>query len=398
MKSGVLRDPARLRLVVFVVALVATAAVLYFARRTLLSLLLGLVLAYVLDPAVSWVSRRVRGSRALATSIVFVLLVLALTGFLLIVVPVINGQLVEVRQRFPVYRAEIEARVVPLLNQAREAYPLQYEALSEKLQLVVQEKWPEMIRSAFSWLGGVFSSVLGFLLFLLDLIFVPVFAFYLLVDFPKLKEGIRQLVPRAYREVTFERLGEVDGAVSSYLRGQLVIAMILAAINGIGLTVIGVPMGLVIGIIAGLANMIPYMALVVGLAPALLLCWIEYQSLGRLIAVALVFAGAQMLEGTVLSPKILSKSVNLHPVWVLLSIIIGGRLFGLAGMLVAVPAAAAIQVFVRHWVRTYKSSAVYDGAPAPAAATAAGATSAAAVVEPMAPAPESSPPDGDSLE
>lgn len=393
MKASVQRDPARLRLAVFVVALIATAAVLYFASRTLLSLLLGLVLAYVLDPAVSWVARRTRGSRALATALVFAVLVAALTGFLLIVVPVINGQLVEVRQRFPVYRAEIEARVVPILRQAREAYPLQYEALSEKLRSVVQEKWPEMIRSAFSWLGGVFSSVLGFLLFLLDLIFVPVFAFYLLVDFPKLKEGIRQLVPRAYRAVTIERLGEVDGAVSSYLRGQLLIAMILAAINGIGLTVIGVPMGLVIGIIAGLANMIPYMALVVGLAPALLLCWIEYQSPGRLIAVALVFAGAQMLEGTVLSPKILSKSVNLHPVWVLLSIIIGGRLFGLAGMLVAVPAAAAIQVFVRHWVQTYKSSAVYG---APGAAAVAGAAPAAAAVESATPAPEPSPPDGGS--
>jgi len=341
--------------------------VLFFARRTLLPLLLGLVLAYVLDPAVSWIARRTRGSRSVATALVFAALVAALTGFVLIVVPVINAQLVEVRQRFPIYRAEIESRVVPILDQARKAYPLQYDALREKLQSVVQEKWPEMIRSAFAWLGGVFSSVLGFLLFLLDLIFVPVFAFYLLVDFPKLKNGIRQLVPFAFREVTLERLGEVDEAVSSYLRGQLLIAVILAAINGIGLTVIGVPMGLVIGILAGLANMIPYMALVVGLAPALLLCWIEYQSPGRMIAVAAVFAGAQMLEGTVLSPKILSKSVNLHPVWVLLSIIIGGRLFGLAGMLVAVPAAAAIQVFVRHWIRTYKSSAVY-GAPVPPAA------------------------------
>lgn len=361
------RDPAILRLVVFVVALIAIAAVLFFARRTLLSLLLGLVLAYVLDPAVSWAARRLRGSRTAATALVFVVMVVALTGFVLIVVPVINAQLVEVRHRFPVYRAEIEARVVPILNQAREAYPLQYEALREKLQSVVQERWPEMIRSAFAWLTGVFSSVLGFLLFLLDLIFVPVFAFYLLVDFPKLKEGIRQLVPYAYREVTLARFGEVDEAVSSYLRGQLVIALILAAINGIGLTLIGVPMGLAIGILAGLANMVPYMALVVGLAPALLLSWIEHQSPGRLIAVALVFAGAQMLEGTVLSPKILSKSVDLHPVWVLLSIIIGGRLFGLVGMLVAVPAAAAIQVFVRHWIRTYKSSAVY-GAPVPAAA------------------------------
>jgi predicted PurR-regulated permease PerM len=389
MKRSAPRDPAVLRLVTFALAVAGTGAVLFFARGMLLPLLLGLVLAYVLDPAVGGVARYCRGSRTVATALVFFAMVLALTGFLLVVVPLINGQLVEVRQRFPVYRAEVEARVVPILEQARQAYPLQYEALREKLQTVVQEKWPEMIRSAFAWLGGVFSSVLGFLLFLLDLIFVPVFAFYLLVDFPKLKEGIRQLIPHAYRAVTLERLGEVDAAVSSYLRGQLLIAMILAAINGIGLTVIGVPMGLVVGIVAGLANMIPYMALVVGLAPALLLCWIEYQSPGRLIAVALVFAGAQMLEGTVLSPKILSKSVNLHPVWVLLSIIVGGRLFGLAGMLVAVPAAAAIQVFVRHWLRTYRESAIYGSPPIAESAGAGAAAQPVPIAADVPPAPSS---------
>jgi predicted PurR-regulated permease PerM len=356
-------DPAILRLVIFAAALAAVTALLFFARRMLLPLLLGLVLAYILDPAVTWLERRGR-SRTLGTILVFAALLVAVTGFLLIVVPVINHQLVEVRQRFPEYRDRVEARLLPALEQAREAYPIQYEALQVRLRSIIQEKWPELIKSGFGWLGGIFSSALGLLLFLLDLIFVPVFAFYLLVDFPKLKRGLRDLVPKPYREITLERVSEVNEAVSSFLRGQLTIAVILAAINGIGLTIIGVPMGLLVGIVAGFANMIPYMGVVVGLAPALLLSWIEHQSLGRLIAVAAVFAGAQMLEGTVLSPKILSKSVKIHPVWVLLSIIIGGRLFGLVGMLVAVPTAAAIQVFVRHWVVAYRSSAVYRGGAA----------------------------------
>ncbi|MBZ0142445.1 MAG: AI-2E family transporter [Rhodocyclaceae bacterium] len=356
-------DPAILRLVVFVAALGAVSAILFFARRMLLPLLLGLVLAYILDPAVSWFEHRGR-SRTLGTIFVFAGALVALTGFLFLVVPVINHQLVEVRQRFPQYRERIEERLLPVLEQAREAHPIQYEALQVRLRSIIEEKWPELVKSAFGWLGGIFSSALGLLLFLLDLIFVPVFAFYLLVDFPKLKRGVRDLVPRPFRDITRERVSEVNEAVSSFLRGQLTIAVILAAINGIGLTIIGVPMGLLLGIVAGFANMIPYMGVVVGLGPALLLCWIEHQSLGRLIAVAAVFAGAQMLEGTVLSPKILSKSVKIHPVWVLLSIIVGGRLFGLVGMLVAVPTAAAIQVFVRHWVVAYRRSAVYRGGEA----------------------------------
>jgi len=127
------------------------------------------------------------------------------------------------------------------------------------------------------------------------------------------------------------------------------------------LMILDVPLGLVLGIVAGLANMIPYMALVVGLAPALLLSWVEHQSLANLLGVVLVFSAAQMLEGMVLSPRILGASVNLHPVWVLLAIVIGGSALGIVGMLVAVPAAAAIQVFVRHWVEGYKRSRVYTG-------------------------------------
>ena len=155
--------------------------------------------------------------------------------------------------------------------------------------------------------------------------------------------------------------------MASFVRGQLTIALILAAINATGLMILQVPLGLGIGLIAGLANMIPYMALIVGLAPALILAWVEHQSWVTLLLVGAVFGGAQLLEGTVLSPRILSKSVNLHPVWVLLAIIAGGSLFGFFGMLLAVPVAAATQVFVKHWLELYRESAIYrrsgDSAP-----------------------------------
>ena len=152
---------------------------------------------------------------------------------------------------------------------------------------------------------------------------------------------------------------EVDEAISSFLRGQLTIAFILACIDSIGLLLLGVPLGLVIGIVAGLANMAPYMSLVIGLLPALLLSWAEHGSAARLVGVFGVFGGAQLLEGAVLSPRILAKRVHLHPVWVLLAILAGGNLFGFFGMLLAVPTAAALQVYARHAVAAYKRSRVY---------------------------------------
>ena len=192
---------------------------------------------------------------------------------------------------------------------------------------------------------------------------MPVFAFYLLVDLPHVKKALIGLVPVAYRDVVVSRVSEVDRAISSFVRGQLVIALILAGINAVGLMLLDVPFGLGIGLIAGLANMIPYMALVVGLVPALLLAWAEHQEIARLVGVVLVFSGAQALEGMVLSPRILGKSVNLHPVWVLLAIIAGGSFFGFVGMLAAVPVAAAIQVFTKHWLEVYRNSAIYKSGP-----------------------------------
>jgi predicted PurR-regulated permease PerM len=356
-------DPALIRLLFFVICFLAVAAVLVFAGRILLPLIMGLVVAYLLDPAVSWFERKGR-SRAFGTVVISLAVLLAIAIFLLVVVPVIGEQAAQLRHRLPTYERQVQERVLPWLDRVRDTYPEQFDQVRAKAEEIIREKWPVMLRSTMNWLGGVFSSVLGFFLFLLDLVFVPVFAFYLLVDFSKLKQGIRGMIPLPYREVTLARLGEVDDAVSSFVRGQLTIALILAAINGIGLTVLGVPLGLLLGIVAGLANMIPYMALVVGLAPAMLLCWIEFQSLPRLIGVVAVFGLAQLLEGTILSPRILSKSVHLHPVWVLLAIIVGGRLFGLLGMVAAVPAAAAIHVFVRHWLESYRGSAFYRGAAA----------------------------------
>ncbi|HEX9800587.1 MAG TPA: AI-2E family transporter [Thermoanaerobaculia bacterium] len=358
-------DPSLLRLLAFVGALLALAALLFFARKLLLPLLLGLAVAYLLDPAVSWLERR-GVSRGLGTAVIGCVALLLVAALLLTLVPALIGQARELVERLPEYDARIRAEVLPFIEDLKSKYPEQFETLRLRVVETVRERGPQMLEAALQRLGGVFSSLLGFFLFLLQLIFVPVFAFYLMVDFPKLKHGIVELVPIPYREVTVARLSEVDDAVASFLRGQLTIAFILAAINGIGLTLVGVPLGLLVGVVAGLANLIPYMSLVVGLAPAMLLVWIEHQSLARLVAVVAIFSGAQLLEGTVLSPRILSRSVHLHPVWVLLAIIVGGNLFGFVGMLVAVPAAAAIQVFVRSWLVAYRGSSVYLGESPPA--------------------------------
>jgi predicted PurR-regulated permease PerM len=293
--------------------------------------------------------------------IITLLLVVALLVAILVVFPALGDQLERLAERMPEYQKQIRKQVEPWLQKLEARYPEELAEIQDRAVQGLRENLPDLAGRVGKWSRALFTNIFDFLLLLLNLIFVPVFAFYLLVDFPKVRAGISSLLPLPYREMVLGWVREVDAAIASFLRGQLTIAMILAFINGVGLMLLGVPFGLGIGLVAGLANMIPYMALVVGLVPGLLLSWAEHQSWIRLIGVLVVFSGAQLLEGTVLSPRILSRSVNLHPVWVLLAIIAGGSLFGFFGMLIAVPVAAAVQVFARNWIGLYKASAVYQG-------------------------------------
>jgi predicted PurR-regulated permease PerM len=353
-------DPAVLRLLVFVGGLVAILATLILLRRVVFPLLLGFAIAYVLNPAVGWFERHGR-SRTFGAAMLAAGTILVIALVVLLVIPAVADQVDHLSQRMPQYGAELRGHFEPWLNRLADRYPTQFDIAKERARAFLDENLPRLAQSLARQLAQLFSSFLGLLLFLLNLVFVPVFAFYLLVDLPKLKSGLRGLVPLPYRATVLQRLGEVDEALSSFVRGQLTIAIILGLINAIGLSLLGVPLGFVIGIVAGMANMIPYMALVVGLVPALALCWVEHQSLALLLGVVAVFTGAQMLEGLVLSPKILGRSVQLHPVWVLLAVIVGGSLFGFFGMLLAVPAAAVIQVFVRSWLTLYQDSRLYRG-------------------------------------
>ena len=354
-------DPALLRLLLFVGALVAVLWVLIAFSDIFLPLMLGLAIAYLFDPAVSWLERK-RVPRIAGVVIITVVLALVVTGFFFYVVPQMNQQVRRLVEKMPEYQERLQATIAPWLQRTRARYPEQWEDIRTRAIDGLRENLPRITAGVSDAIRGLFSTLGGVILFILNLVFVPVFAFYLLVDFPTVRRKIAELIPLPYRDVTLARVREVDQAVASFLRGQLVIALILAVINAVGLMVLDVPLGLVIGIVAGLANMIPYMALVVGLAPALLLSWAEHQSLANLLGVLIVFSAAQMLEGMVLSPRILGASVNLHPVWVLLAILIGGSTLGILGMLIAVPAAAAVQVFVRHWIGSYKRSRVYTGA------------------------------------
>ena len=183
------------------------------------------------------------------------------------------------------------------------------------------------------------------MLSVLNLLIVPVFAVYLLYDMNHINAGMKELVPHRHRAYVYSRFGQVDRLLSAFARGQITVCLILGAFYAVGLTACGVPMGLLVGFVIGFFNLVPFMSHVLGLPLALLLSWLDDQSPQRLLAVAVIFVFGQFVEGNFITPRIVGQSLGLHAVIVMLAVLVGGTLFGLVGMLVAVPLTAVLSVF-----------------------------------------------------
>lgn len=334
--------------VLFVVGIFALSGVLS-------SLVIGLVLAYVLDPFVDFFEEKgVR--RSLGIALIFTIILGALVAFFMVVGPVIGEQVTQFTRKLPRYAEQLKETAIPFVRDYMDEHPEQVTAVREKLQDVGMQ----MLGPVINFLKNLFSGAINIVLGILDLILIPVMAFYLLKDIDRLTAAVGDMIPPAYREQVLDVFREIDTVLKDFLKGQGTVSIILAILYTIGLTICGVPLGIVIGIVAGLANIIPYLGVAIGLVPALLLSWLDAQSIPLLIGVVATFAVAQALEGSVISPKIVGDKVGLHPVTVIVAILLGGHFFGFVGILAAVPVAAVVNVLTRRVYSWYRQSEYFE--------------------------------------
>lgn len=326
--------------------------------------LVALALAYLLDPVVDRIEEKGR-SRNFGIALVVLALVVALTLGLLFVVPTVTEQVSELGPRIAQYtdRAMERVRTSETLRQAlgsdvQGSVSGALALLKEHLQDI---DLAQVVPPVTRWLTSVASSGYEALLAIVNLFLIPILTVYLLKDIDVLRERAISLIPASRRDWILAPLREIDAALSRFVRGQLMVATCLAFLYAVGLWLSGTPLGLTIGLLAGAVAFIPYLGLVIGLVPALLLNFLEHGDVPHLLGVVATFAIAQILEGTVITPKIVGDSVGLHPVLVILAVVAGGSFFGLAGMLLAIPALAAAMVFVRRAEKSYRESAWYAG-------------------------------------
>ncbi len=339
------------RVLLAVVLLAASLAFIYFARGVMVTALLAGVIAYALHPHVSWLERH-RVPRPAGIVLILLILIAGLSLTVAIALPELGDQLDHFAAEWPKYVAAVREWIAPFAQFVEGRYPEQMEELRVRMQEGARGLLPSVVRALGTALKGAATGVAGLVSWLVNAIMVPVLAYFLLADPESLVAVARRIIPSRTLTRMVPYLSEVNLVLRAWLRGQLSVALALAAIYSVGLTLLGVPLAIPIGVLGGLANMIPYMGLVVGILPAVLLALLDTGGwVTPLLAVG-VFGLGQMLEGAVITPRIMGSALNLPSAVVLVAVLAGGQVFGVIGLLLAVPATAALLVVLS----TLKSS------------------------------------------
>ncbi len=330
---------------------------LYLLRGILLPFVAGMAVAYVLDPICDWLEKH-RCSRNWATVIVSIGFGIVIVLALLILVPILERQLIDFAGRLPGYVNSAADRLLPQLQTVAER--LGIGSLADLRASVSTQ-----IGGIVSWMGAavirIVSSGVAFANLLSLLFITPVVAFYLLRDWDHFVARIDDLLPRAHRDTIQAQLRQIDRSLAGFARGQASVCLVLAAYYGVGLSLVGLEFGLVVGLGIGMISFIPYVGSITGLVVSLGIALAQFSDWGPVFIVLGVFVVGQILEGYVLTPRLVGNRVGLHPVWVIFALLAGGTLFGFVGLLLAVPAAAVIGVLVRFATQQYLASRYFRG-------------------------------------
>jgi len=341
----------------------AAVGVLYWLRGILVPLLLATIVAYIFDPVVGWIERyRIPRTLAIIVTIAALIVAVVLISVVVAVSSADDAQqvaegVVSLKGKIGAGATDIQTGVMGWIAQSKYADQItriiednmdKVASYAADLGSLVGTKLLDAVTGlghGLVWLVGAVAKTLLF----------AVVAFYLLKDFAQFKASALRLVPTERRERVVIVMGKIDELLRSFFRGQILVCLALAVIYAAGLSLLNVPFALILAFVGGLANIVPYLGLVLGLLPAVLLALLASGDAWHPLGVVAVFAIGQALEGTVLTPRIVGKSTNLHPVTVILSLLVFARLLGFVGLLLAVPTAAVVKVFVGETLEKYRS-------------------------------------------
>lgn len=331
-------------------------AFFYFFSPILTPFVAAGLLAYLANPLVNRLMK-FHLPRLLSVLIVFLLLFSVLGFLIILLIPLIEKQIMTFVVQIPVIIAWLQDKFLPSIKE--------YLGVDEIINIdLLKSSMTANWTKAGGMVGIVFGTVLRsgltLIMWTANLVLIPVVTFYLLRDWGKLLKGVRNLLPRRIEPTAIKLAKECDEVLGAFFRGQFLVMLSLGVIYSIGLSLIGLPEGLLIGLVSGLLSVVPYLGFIVGILVASIAAFVQFGAVSSVAEVCLVYAIGQSMESMVLTPYLVGDRIGLHPVAVIFAVLAGGCLFGFFGVLLALPVASVIMVWVRYLNVRYQRSQLYQ--------------------------------------
>lgn len=325
---------------------------LFLVPNTMVPILIAMALAYGFDPLIDHFE--LKGFSR--TRVVFWFFLLVVFVFLLIVtilLPSFFFQLVSFLKEFP-------DLALKLLSWVSDKTGLETSNIKDKVVLLIKEQYSsENFGKIAHWIQVSLASTANIVFSVASAMIIPVFFYYFLIDFDRMKDAAFRLIPKPYQSFVNVRLQKTDSILSGFIRGQLMVASILSLLYSLGLMIVGIKYGILIGMVAGILNFVPYLGLALGLGTSLLMAVIGGGGAVPIVGVLLVFGVVQTLEGFVITPKVVGDQVGLSPLASIIALLIGGELFGIAGMLLSIPCGGVFRLLLRDCKAAYLKTSLY---------------------------------------
>ena len=326
-------------------------------KSVLLPFVLGIAIAYLLNPLVRSFEK-LKINRKCASLIILLLFIIFVVICFALLIPVLYRQGLELAKDMPGYIESLWAMLEPYSRKAMDAVGV---SNGGDMKALLQEHSTSAALILKNLLGNLAEGGQAVISGLTLAIITPIVAYFMMKEWTRITVWVEDLLPRDHKNTITDLLEQIDTKISGFVRGQISVALILAVGYAIALSVTGLKYGALIGIMSGVLSVIPMIGSTLGLLVSVAVAWFQSGELSYVAIIAAIFFAGQLIEGNILSPKIVGDSVGLHPLWVFFALFAGGALFGILGMLLAVPVAAVAGVLLAFAITQYKSSSLYKG-------------------------------------
>ena len=341
----------------WIVGFASFAILLYALSSIMAPFVAGLAIAYFFDPVADRLEKT-GVSRGLAAGLVILAFLGLAVVILVLLLPLLQGQLVGLAHTVPGLIEHLRERLQPimaLLNENLSSGEI------DNLKSAAESFAGDVLAWVGSLLRGLWSGGMAFFNIVSLVVITPLVAFYLLRDWDKIVSQFDHLLPRRSIDIFHDQFKAIDSTIAAFVRGQASVCLVLAVYYGIGLTLAGLDFGLLVGLGSGLLAFIPYIGASIGLLTGVGIALAQFSDWQSVLMIAAIFIVGQTAESYILTPKLVGGRVGLHPIWIIFALLAGGALFGLTGVLLAVPLAAVIGVLIRFSVASYLASPFYGG-------------------------------------